>query len=112
MERHDYRTAIAKAEEAIRQRPDLSRLKRLLIAALEASRNPLEASRRATEFIAAGDRDPALLADRDRLRATAPLARAQLAVLEAPNDRAAQARLARLLAGEHRAPAQSGLSRR
>jgi tetratricopeptide (TPR) repeat protein len=103
MERHDYGTAIAKAEEAIRQRPDLSRLKRLLIAALEASRNPLEASRRATEFIAAGDRDPALLADRDRLR-DSPLARAQLEVLQSPNDRAAQARLARLLAGDTAPP--------
>ena len=98
MDRHDYGTAIVKAEEAVRQRPDLSRLKRLLVAALEASGNPLEGARRASEFIAAGDRDPALLADRDRMR-NSPLAHAQLDVLKAPNDRAAQARLARLLAG-------------
>ena len=108
MEKRDYRTAVAKAEEAIRQRPDLSRLKRLLVAALEASGNPLEAERRAAEFIAAGDNDPALLADRERLRRTvqnSALARAQMEVLRTPNDPAARTRLAQALAGTAAAPA-------
>jgi tetratricopeptide (TPR) repeat protein len=101
MERRDYRTAVAKAEEAIRQRPDVPRLKRLVVAALEASGNPLEAERRAAEFVAAGDSDPGLLADRDRLRRNlrgSALARAQMDVLKDPNDPAARRRLAQILA--------------
>src|ERR1700730_11254299 len=101
MERRDYRTAVTKAEEAIRQRPDVPRLKRLVVAALEASGNPLEAERRAAEFVAAGDSDPGLLADRDRLRRNlrgSALARAQMDVLKDPNDPAARRRLAQILA--------------
>src|SRR5216683_1338047 len=99
MDQRDYRTAVAKAEEAIRQRPDVPRLKRLLVAALEASGNPLEAERRAAEFVAAGENDPALVADRDRLRRNlrgSELARAQMDVLRNPNDAAARNRLAQL----------------
>src|ERR1700730_6954019 len=101
MERRDYRTAVTKAEEAIRQRPYVPRLKRLVVASLEASGNPLEAERRAAEFVAAGDSDPGLLADRDRLRRNlrgSALARAQMDVLKDPNDPAARRRLAQILA--------------
>ena len=103
MEKHDYRTALIKAEEALRQRPDMSRLKRLVVSALEKMGNPLEAERRAAEFVAAGDNDPALVAERDRLQRNlqgSALARAQMDVLKAPNDPAARARLAQLLAAK------------
>jgi tetratricopeptide (TPR) repeat protein len=86
----------------------VSRLKRLLVTALEASGNPLEAERRAAEFVAAGDSDPALIAERDRLRRNlrgSALARAQMEALKAPNDKAAQARLAQLLATASAPPA-------
>lgn len=66
--RGDYATAIAKAREAIRQRPDVIRLRRLLVEALAASGDLEEADRTASSLIEAGVRDPALVQQRDRLR--------------------------------------------
>lgn len=66
--RGDYAAATAKAREAIRQRPDVARLKRLLIEALAASGSLEEADRTATGFIEAGVQDPELIRQRDRVR--------------------------------------------
>ncbi len=63
-ERRDYATAAARAREAARQRPDLARLKRLLVESLLAEGKPEEAEREAAAFIAAGETDPEL---RDQL---------------------------------------------
>jgi hypothetical protein len=101
MERKDYRAAVEKAEEAIRQRPDVGRLKVLLVTALEQSGNAQEAEKRANQFIDGGDSDPALLAERDRLRRRlrdAAVARAQMEVLRSPDDQSARNRLIKLLA--------------
>src|SRR5947209_17017294 len=68
MAQKDYRLAVEKAEQAIRQRPDVGRLKVLLVTALEQSGNPQEAEKRATQFIEAGDSDPGLVSERDRLQ--------------------------------------------
>lgn len=67
-ERKDYATAIARSREAIRQRPDVNRLKRLLIEALIASGALEEADRTASGFIEAGVQDPELVRQRDRVR--------------------------------------------
>jgi tetratricopeptide (TPR) repeat protein len=66
--RGDYATAIALAREAIRQRPDIDRLKRLLVEALAASGAFEEADRTASAFIEAGVQDPELVRQRDRIR--------------------------------------------
>lgn len=68
LERGDHATAVASAREAIRQRPDLARLKRLLVEALAASGDVEEAERTAASFIEAGIQDPELVQQRDRLR--------------------------------------------
>jgi tetratricopeptide (TPR) repeat protein len=66
--RRDYAAAIAQAREAIRQRPDVASLKRLLIEALAASGSLEEADRTASGFIGAGVQDPELIRQRDRVR--------------------------------------------
>jgi len=66
--RGDYTTAVVKSREAIRQRPDVSRLRRLLVDALAASGDLEEADRTASRFIQAGIKDPELVLQRDRLR--------------------------------------------
>lgn len=66
-DRKDYTTAITKAREAIRQRPDVSRLKVLLVAALEASGQVQNAIDEGRKFLASGDADPALKSLVDRL---------------------------------------------
>jgi tetratricopeptide (TPR) repeat protein len=100
MDRRDYRTAVTKLEEAIRQRPDSGQLKVLLVNALEQSGNPQEAERRAAQYIAEGANYPALVAERDRLQRRlrdAAVARAQLEVLKSPDNSAARERLVRLM---------------
>jgi tetratricopeptide (TPR) repeat protein len=66
--RGDYAAAIAQVREAIRQRPDVSRLKRLLVEALAASGSLEEADSTASRFIEAGIQDPELIRQRDRVR--------------------------------------------
>lgn len=56
----DYAKAISKAREAIRQRPDVARLKLLLLMALEASGQVQTAFNEAESFVAEGNADPAL----------------------------------------------------
>lgn len=65
----DYQRAIAQAREAIRQRPDVIRLKHLLVESLLASGAVEEAERTASSFIEAGSQDPQLLRQRDQARA-------------------------------------------
>ncbi len=67
-EHGDYSTAATRAREAIRQRPDVDRLKRLLVDALAAAGELEEASRVASSFIDTGTQDPDLIQLRDRLR--------------------------------------------
>jgi len=68
LERGDHATAIVRAREAIRQRPDLARLKRLLVEALAASGDLEEAERTVLGFVEAGIQDPELARQRDLLR--------------------------------------------
>ncbi|MCB8822799.1 bacteriophage N4 adsorption protein A [Microvirga rosea] len=67
-ERKDYATAIARSQEAIRQRPDVNRLKRLLVEALIASGALEEADKTASGYIQAGVQDNELVQLRDRVR--------------------------------------------
>lgn len=67
-DRKDYATAIAKVREAIRQRPDVSRLKTLLLLALEASGQVQAAADQARKFIEEGNSDSALVQQSDRLQ--------------------------------------------
>lgn len=53
--RGDYGVAISKAREAIRQRPDVARLRVLLVLSLEAAGQIENAKTTAEQFIAAGD---------------------------------------------------------
>lgn len=66
--RRDYDPAIANAREALRQRPDLASLKRLLVMSLAASGRLAEAEESASGFIAGGDNDKELVAMRGRIR--------------------------------------------
>ena len=67
-ERRDYASAAAKAREAIRQRPDVVRLKRLLVETLLTDGRLDEAEREAAAFIAAGETNPELTGQRSRIR--------------------------------------------
>lgn len=67
-ERRDYAIAAAKAREAIRQRPDVVRLKRLLVETLLTDGKLDEAEREAAAFIAAGETNPELIGQRSRIR--------------------------------------------
>ncbi|MDF2811167.1 MAG: bacteriophage adsorption protein, partial [Microvirga sp.] len=51
--RGDYAAAVTKARDAIRQRPDVNRLRRLLVEALAASGDLEEADRTASGFVEA-----------------------------------------------------------
>lgn len=62
-DRKDYPTAIAEVREALRQRPDVTRLKRLLVYALAGNGDLAEAAKTAQGFIAAGDTDPEIAAE-------------------------------------------------
>lgn len=66
--RRDYETAITKAREAVRERPDVSRLKRLLVQALAEAGHIDEAEKAAGDFVDSGETDPELVAQRGRLR--------------------------------------------
>jgi Bacteriophage N adsorption protein A C-term len=66
-ERRDYAAAAAKAREAIRQRPDVVRLKRLLVETLLTDGRLEEAEREAAAFIAAGETNPELIGQRSRI---------------------------------------------
>jgi tetratricopeptide (TPR) repeat protein len=66
--RGEYSTALEKVREAIRQRPDVIRLKRMLIEILEASGRLEEADHEAAAFIAAGNNDAELVGQRSRIR--------------------------------------------
>jgi tetratricopeptide (TPR) repeat protein len=66
--RGDYAAAVTKARDAIRQRPDVNRLRRLLVEALAASGDLEEADRTASGFVEAGIQDPELVQQRDRVR--------------------------------------------
>lgn len=69
-DRKDYDTAISEVREALRQRPDVVRLKRLLVYALRADGQLQAAADAAKGFIAAGDRDPEIAAELAQIEAT------------------------------------------
>ena len=73
-DRKDYPAAISEIREALRQRPDAARLKRLLVYALAANGQFDDAAVAAKDLVAAGDQDPALLAELDRLEGRLPTA--------------------------------------
>ena len=68
LDRQDYELAVSKAREAVRQRPDVRRLKRLLVDALARAGRLEEAERAAGEFLHANDNDPELSGLRSQLR--------------------------------------------
>lgn len=68
LDRQDYDLAISKAREAVRQRPDVKRLKRLLVDALARAGRLEEAERTAGDFLHAGGGDPELSGQRFQLR--------------------------------------------
>lgn len=68
LDRQDYNLAVSKAREAVRQRPDVARLKRLLVDALARAGRLEEAERTAGDFLRAGNNDPELSGQRTQLR--------------------------------------------
>jgi len=64
----DYVTAINKSREVIRQRPDVTEPKRLLVLSLAGAGELTAALETASGFIAAGETDAKLIAMRDRIQ--------------------------------------------